>query len=158
MSAAPKRSPRSEGLSGEASIRTITSFGAGGNTSTSASDTSSSPFFLIKERSCRPVIGNDSAMTIPPFEQRIFIGQVECQSQQCQAIRPTSTGYDRSPSGRYPSGRGPGPYSSYHQPPTPGPGQAICPVPKTIAAMIRFNPEARYCCASGLRIDDADLQ
>src|SRR5260370_30824219 len=54
ISAAPTRSPRSDGLIGEASTRTTTSSGPGSGTGTLASDISSSPLFLISERSCSP--------------------------------------------------------------------------------------------------------
>jgi hypothetical protein len=51
MSAAPTSSPRSDGLIGEASTRTTTSSAAGSGVAISFSDSSSSPFFLISERS-----------------------------------------------------------------------------------------------------------
>src|ERR1700732_378794 len=51
ISAAPTRRPRSDGLIGEASTRTTTSSGPGSGTGTLASDSSSSPLFLISERS-----------------------------------------------------------------------------------------------------------
>jgi hypothetical protein len=51
ISAAPTRSPRSDGLIGDASTRTTTSSGPGSGVATSASDSSSSPLFLISERS-----------------------------------------------------------------------------------------------------------
>src|ERR1700737_1533568 len=56
ISAAPTSSPRSEGLIGEASTRTTTSSGPGSGVGTLASDISSSPPFLISERSCSPVL------------------------------------------------------------------------------------------------------
>ena len=51
ISAAPRSSPRSEGLIGVASTRTTTSSAAGSGIGTFTSDNSSSPLFLIKERS-----------------------------------------------------------------------------------------------------------
>src|ERR1700731_3074028 len=56
ISAAPTSSPRSEGLIGEASTRTTTSSGPGSGVGTSTRDISSSPLFLISERSCSPVL------------------------------------------------------------------------------------------------------
>src|SRR4030081_1383581 len=49
ISAAPISSPRSDGLIGEASTRTRTSSGPGSGIGTLASDSSSSPLFLISE-------------------------------------------------------------------------------------------------------------
>src|ERR1700681_3049264 len=54
MSAAPTRSPRSDGLIGEASTRTTTSSGPGSGVGTLTRHISSSPLFLISERSCSP--------------------------------------------------------------------------------------------------------
>ena len=51
ISAAPRRSPRSEGLIGVASTRTTTSSTSGSGIAIFTSDNSSSPLFLIKERS-----------------------------------------------------------------------------------------------------------
>src|SRR6478735_563674 len=56
MSAGPIRSPRSDGLIGEASTRTTTSSSAGSGVGTLASEISSSPLFLSSERSCSPVL------------------------------------------------------------------------------------------------------
>ncbi len=56
MSAAPVRRPRSDGLIGVASTRTTTSSGPGSGVGTSTSEISSSPLFLISERSCKPVV------------------------------------------------------------------------------------------------------
>src|SRR6266699_4523726 len=64
MSAAPTSSPRSEGLIGEASTRTTISSSAGSGVGTLASDISSSPLFLISERSCSPVL--PSALILNP--------------------------------------------------------------------------------------------
>src|ERR1700679_50271 len=50
-SAAPTKRPRSEGLIGDASTRTTTSSAEGSGVGTSSSDISSSPPFLISERS-----------------------------------------------------------------------------------------------------------
>ena len=57
MSAPPNNSPRSEGLIGEASTRTTTSFSPGAATGTDSRDSCSSPLDFTKERSCRPVAG-----------------------------------------------------------------------------------------------------
>src|ERR1700674_1655388 len=65
MSAAPTSSPRSDGLIGEASVRTTTSSGPGSGTGTLTSDISSSPLFLISERSCSPVLAS-ALMEAPP--------------------------------------------------------------------------------------------
>src|ERR1700694_2985506 len=54
ISAAPTKRPRSDGLIGEASTRTTTSSGPGSGTGTLAREISSSPLFLISERSCSP--------------------------------------------------------------------------------------------------------
>ena len=51
MSIGPSSRPRSEGFMGVASTLTTTSSGPGSAMATSASDNSSSPFFLIRERS-----------------------------------------------------------------------------------------------------------
>src|SRR6516225_8995097 len=55
-SAAPTRSPRSDGLIGVASTRTTTSSGPGSGVGTFNKDISSSPAFLISERSCSPLL------------------------------------------------------------------------------------------------------
>src|SRR5512143_2395672 len=65
MSAAPIRSPRSDGLIGVASTRTTTSSSAGSGVGTSTSEISSSPLALISERSCRPLL--PSLMSFLPF-------------------------------------------------------------------------------------------
>src|SRR5579863_9483723 len=54
ISAAPTRRPRSDGLIGVASTRTTTSSAVGAGVGTCTRDISSSPLFLINERSCRP--------------------------------------------------------------------------------------------------------
>src|SRR3954468_18769820 len=64
ISAAPIRRPRSDGLMGAASTRTTTSSAAGSGVGTSSSEISSSPLFLISERSCRPFL--PSLMSILP--------------------------------------------------------------------------------------------
>ena len=51
MSAPPKRSPWSEGLMGEASMRTITSSGFGSGVGTLTSESSRMPSFFTVERS-----------------------------------------------------------------------------------------------------------
>jgi hypothetical protein len=56
MSAGPTSRPRSDGFIGVASTLTTTWSGPGSGTSTLASDSSSSPLLLIRERSCRPVV------------------------------------------------------------------------------------------------------
>src|SRR5882757_4787466 len=56
ISAAPIRSPISDGLIGVASTRTTTSSSAGSGVGMLASDSSSSPLFLSSERSCSPVL------------------------------------------------------------------------------------------------------
>src|SRR6266852_7218658 len=65
MSAAPIRSPRSDGLIGEASTRTTTSSGPGSGVGTLARDISSSPLFLISERSCSPVLLSELMRNLP---------------------------------------------------------------------------------------------
>src|SRR5947207_1959325 len=57
-SAAPVSRPRSEGLIGVASTRTTTSSGPGSGVGTFNSEISSSPLFLINERSCRPLLAS----------------------------------------------------------------------------------------------------
>ena len=52
-SAAPSRRPRSEGLMGAASMRTVTSCGAGSGASTVASESRSCPWEVTSERICR---------------------------------------------------------------------------------------------------------
>jgi hypothetical protein len=56
MSAGPSSKPRSDGLIGVASTLTKTWSGPGSGITTSASDSSSSPVFLIRERSCNPFV------------------------------------------------------------------------------------------------------
>src|SRR3984957_9871328 len=56
ISAAPTRRPRSDGLIGLASTRTTTSSAEGSGVGTSSSEISSSPLFLISERSCKPFL------------------------------------------------------------------------------------------------------
>jgi hypothetical protein len=68
MSAAPIRSARSDGLIGAASTRTTTSSADGSAIGTATSDISSSPFFLISERSCSPVLV--FKMELPLFRAR----------------------------------------------------------------------------------------
>src|ERR1700704_6709279 len=68
MSAAPTNSPRSDGLIGEASTRTTTSSGPGSGVGTLASDISSSPLFLISERSCSPVLLSALILNLPEIE------------------------------------------------------------------------------------------
>ncbi len=68
MSAAPIRSPRSDGLIGDASTRTTTSSGPGWGVDTLARDISSSPLFLISERSCSPVLSfSKPTLNLPLF-------------------------------------------------------------------------------------------
>ena len=55
MSAPPSNSPRSDGLMGDASTRTITSSGFGSGIGTSTSESSRRPSFFTVERSCSPV-------------------------------------------------------------------------------------------------------
>src|SRR6202035_2303269 len=64
ISAAPTKRPRSDGLIGEASIRTTTSSADGSRVGTRSSDISSSPFFLISERSSSPVV-SELMLTLP---------------------------------------------------------------------------------------------
>src|SRR5581483_7540551 len=58
MSAAPVSSPRSDGLIGVASTRTTTSSAPGSGVGTFISESSSSPLFLIRERSCNPLVAS----------------------------------------------------------------------------------------------------
>ena len=77
ISAAPTSKPRSDGLIGEASTRTTTSSGPGSGTGTLASDISSSPLFLISERSCSPVVVSVLIVKLPIFRfNRISAGSV----------------------------------------------------------------------------------
>src|ERR1700761_3297914 len=69
MSAAPVSSPRSEGLIGVASTRTTTSSAFGSGVGTLKSESSSSPLFLIRERSCSPLVA--SLISAPP-DYRVF--------------------------------------------------------------------------------------
>ena len=55
MSAAPKRSPRSEGLIGAASTRTTTSSGPGPGVGTRRRESSSVPVDFTRDRSCSPL-------------------------------------------------------------------------------------------------------
>src|SRR6266481_2719836 len=73
MSAAPIRSPRSDGLIGDASTRTTTSSGPGSGVGTLARDISSSPLFLISERSCSPVLSfSKPTLNLPLFQFYLF--------------------------------------------------------------------------------------
>src|SRR6201996_3447017 len=65
-SAAPVRSPRADGLIGVASTRTTTSSGLGSGVGTFTSEISSSPLFLISERSCRPLVCWDATVKSLP--------------------------------------------------------------------------------------------
>src|SRR3954471_14206778 len=68
ISAAPTRRPRSDGLIGEASTRTRISSGPGSGIGTLASDNSSSPLFLISERSSSPVLLSEAMVpSLPEF-------------------------------------------------------------------------------------------
>src|SRR3954463_4427555 len=79
ISAAPIRSPRWDGLIGAASTRTTTSSAAGSGVGTSSSEISSSPLFLISERSCRPFL--PSLMSILPC---LCPSAGLCQRLQCR--------------------------------------------------------------------------
>src|SRR5580692_2271324 len=76
MSAAPTRRPRSDGLIGEASTRTTTSSADGSAIGTLTSDISSSPFFLISERSCSPVLLSVLITILPVLAQPILAWSV----------------------------------------------------------------------------------
>ena len=76
ISAAPTRRPRSEGLIGEASTRTTTSSADGSGIGTFTSDISSSPFFLISERSCSPVLLSALIIILPFWLNQILAGSV----------------------------------------------------------------------------------
>ncbi len=65
MSAAPTSRPRSDGLIGEASTRTTTSSGPGSGTGTLTREISSSPLFLISDRSCSPVVVSALIRNLP---------------------------------------------------------------------------------------------
>ena len=56
MWADPSSRPKSDGLIGVASTLTKTWSGPGSGNGTSARDSSSSPLFLIRERSCNPFV------------------------------------------------------------------------------------------------------
>src|SRR5580693_5530761 len=77
MSAAPTSNPRSDGLIGEASTRTTISSGPGSGTGTLANDISSSPSFLISERSCSPVLVSALILNLPLlfFQNRLLLPQ-----------------------------------------------------------------------------------
>src|SRR5581483_1338614 len=82
MSAAPKRRPRSEGLIGVASTRTTTSSAAGSGVVTFWREISSSPLFLISERSCRPDLPSvliTSSHCCVWFDERCFRCNFETQ-------------------------------------------------------------------------------
>src|SRR6185437_1304271 len=87
-SAAPVKSPRSEGLIGVASTLTTTSSGFGSGVGTCKSEISSSPLFLISERSCRPLACWDATVkSLPSFFW--LIG-----SDQLGALKWTDKGQD----------------------------------------------------------------
>ena len=65
MSAPANSRPRSEGLIGAASTRTITSSGAGSGTGTSSRDICTVPCAVTSVRSSRPVPGLLVVMTVP---------------------------------------------------------------------------------------------
>ncbi len=71
-SAAPISRPRSDGLIGEASTRTTTSSADGSGIGTLTSDISSSPLFLIIERSCSPVLLSALITILPVFGSTKF--------------------------------------------------------------------------------------
>src|ERR1700674_1901670 len=79
ISAAPTRSPRSDGLIGEASTRTTTSSGPGSGIGTLTREISSSPLFLISERSCSPDLVS-ALIERPPV----------CVSYEIVAVTPTT--------------------------------------------------------------------
>ena len=73
MSAGPSSRPRSDGLIGVASTLTKTWSGPGSGIGTSASDSSSSPLFLIRERSCNPfVVPLMSTSPLYPFMRALL--------------------------------------------------------------------------------------
>src|SRR5476649_1394311 len=65
-SAGPSSRPKSDGLIGVASTLTTTWSGPGSGTGTLASDSSSSPVFLIRERSSSPVLIFSSGISTSP--------------------------------------------------------------------------------------------
>src|SRR5215475_11268024 len=74
MSAGPSSKPRSDGLIGVASTLTNTWSGPGSGISTSANDSSSSPLFLIRERSCNPfVVPLMSTSPLYPFMRPLLV-------------------------------------------------------------------------------------
>src|SRR5579863_3350044 len=75
MSAAPTNRPRSDGLIGDASTRTTTSSADGSGVGRLTNDISSSPLFLINERSCSPVLPS-ALITVLPFPITEFCGSV----------------------------------------------------------------------------------
>src|SRR4051812_10039214 len=81
MSAGPSSRPRSDGLIGVASTFTTTWSGPGSGTSTLASDSSSSPLFLIRERSCRPVVIVSLLGSSPPGDPRGRDGEQQTVDQ-----------------------------------------------------------------------------
>ena len=65
MSAPAMRTPRSDGLIGEASTRTSTSLAAGEGTGTSCSESSSVPRDVTNERSSSALSGKSAVMGVP---------------------------------------------------------------------------------------------
>src|SRR6516164_8033953 len=65
MSAAPVNRPRSDGLIGVASMRTTTSSAEGSLVGTFTREISSSPLFLISERSCNPLLPSALIVILP---------------------------------------------------------------------------------------------
>ena len=86
MSAAPTKRPRSDGLIGEASTRTTTSSGAGSGVGTLARDISSSPLFLISERSCNPVLVSALIGNLPVFGPAEFGRECSHVDRETQAL------------------------------------------------------------------------
>src|ERR1700757_839142 len=81
-SAGPVSRPRSDGLIGLASTRTTTSSSVGSGVGISTSEISSSPLFLIKERSCSPVAPSEAILN--PLLLHIWSPSTRCRGDRGQ--------------------------------------------------------------------------
>ena len=110
MSAGPSSRPRSDGLIGVASTLTKTWSGPGSGIGTSASDSSSSPLFLIRERSCNPfVVPLMSTSPLYPFMRPLLANTSGSRGKclrnrtellRCRRLRPSARKRSGSPARR----------------------------------------------------------
>ncbi len=96
MSAAPNNRPMSDGLIGDASIRTMIWSGPGACTGISTSDRSSVPSAVTSERNCRPLVGSASVIGNPQGWFSPFMAAKEARVQQDKRASFAAGGIDKA--------------------------------------------------------------